>query len=470
MGGCGFLSLMMAQRDDYRACVARARRRGKPIAVGGPFTHAMPEAAIADADWVCFGEAENIMQQFTADLLAGRRGKQYHGGAETDMRAVKVPRFELLPRINDYATMALQFSRGCPFRCEFCDIIEIYGRTPRTKEPAQLLSEIAVLKRLGFRGSIFLVDDNFIGNKKNAKAMVGALAQWSRAHKHPFRFYTEASINLADDDSLLKGMSDAGFFHVFIGIETPDPKLLKTAQKMQNTAGDPLQKLRSIRSRGIHITAGFIIGFDGEGPEVFEHQRSFIQASSIGIAMVGLLQALPHTQLSRRLRREGRIIEGSAPQGIHTVDGINFIPCGDMTKRDYLEHYRRLVANVFDPAAYFARVLPGYLGLRNRVPLRTLWRHGRDLACVLFRECCELGVRDRAARALFWKTLIVVLWKNPAALEAFVFDCAVFHHLSRHAAHVDRELSRTLAAPAPNDILDTVVSDSNARAQTVAAG
>lgn len=458
-----FFSLMMAQREDYRACVARAKSRGKAIAVGGPFTHAMPEMALADADWVCFGEAENIMEEFVGDLLAGRRGKQYQGGAQTDMESAKVPRFELLPRVNDYVTMPIQFSRGCPFRCEFCDIIEIYGRVPRAKTPAQLLAELGGLKRLGFRGYVFLVDDNFIGNKKKAKAMVEALAPWNREEGHPFRFYTEASINLADEDSLLERMSEAGFFHVFIGIETPDAKLLKTAQKMQNTAGDPLEKLNRIRGHGIHVTAGFIVGFDGEGPEVFETQRSFIQASAIGVAMVGLLQALPHTQLSRRLRSEGRLIEGRAPDGIHTVEGINFIPHGKLTKREYLENYRALVKDVFNPAAYFARVVPGYTRLRSRPALRALWRHGLDFASVLARECWHLGVRDKATRSHFWKTLLCVLWKNPAGLEAFVFDCAVFHHLNLHAAYIDRELSRYLAAPSSDDILDAVATDSGCR-------
>jgi radical SAM superfamily enzyme YgiQ (UPF0313 family) len=465
-----FLSLMLAQREDYRVCVARAKSRGKPIAVGGPFTHAMPEVALADADWVCFGEAENIMHEFVSDLLAGRRRRQYQGGAQTDMESVKTPRFELLPRVNDYVTMPVQFSRGCPFRCEFCDIIEIYGRVPRAKRPPQLLAELAVLKQLGFRGYIFLVDDNFIGNKKKAKAMVDGLAFWNREQGYPFRFYTEASINLADDAPLLERMSDAGFFHVFIGIETADATLLKTAQKMQNIAGDPLEKLNQIRAHGIHITAGFIVGFDGEGPEVFESQQTFIQASAIGVAMIGLLQALPHTQLSRRLRAEGRLIEGTAAEGIHTVDGINFIPRGQLTKREYLERYRSLVTKVFDPAAYFTRVRPGYTSLRNRVALRALWRHGFDFASVLTRECYHLGIRNKRTRAHFWKTLLAVLCRNPAALEAFVFDCAVFHHLHLHAAYVDRELARTLDDPAPHDVLDAVVSDSDSRTQTFAAG
>jgi radical SAM superfamily enzyme YgiQ (UPF0313 family) len=449
-----FLSLMMAQRADFGSCVARAKLERKPIAVGGPFTHALPEVAAADADWVCFGEAESIMDEFVGDLRAGRRGKKYQGGSETDMERVRPPRFELLTNVNDYATMPLQFSRGCPFKCEFCDIIEIYGRVPRAKTPGQVCGELAALKRLGFRGYVFMVDDNFIGNKRKAKAMLEELALWNRAQGYPFRYYTEASINLADDDELLERMSRACFSHVFIGIETPDPKLLKTTQKMQNVPGDPLAKLAKVRARGIHVTAGFIVGFDGEDLGVFETQKNFIQASGIGIAMVGLLQAIPHTQLARRLRSEGRLLETLHLGGISTTEGLNFIPKGGMTKREYLENYRALVREVYDPEAFFARSLPALLSLRSKIPAALLWQQGRELLTVLLREFYHLGIKSKTMRRGFWKTFFQLAWKNPAALEAFVFDCGVFHHLNRHADHIQRELSAYLSQPSPDDVLD----------------
>ncbi len=293
-----FLSVMMAQRDDYRECIANAKSRGKPIAVGGPFTHALPEAAWADADWVCFGEAEDIIDRLIGDLRADRRGREYHGGSATNMERVKLPRFELLPDVNDYATMALQFSRGCPFKCEFCDIIEIYGRVPRTKTPAQVCAELAEVERLGFQGFIFLVDDNFIGNKRKAKDMLAELASWNRLHHIRFTI-TPKLRSIWPTTRSCSRACEAGFFHVFIGIETPDPKLLKTTQKMQNIPGSPLEKLARIRRHGLHVTAGFIVGFDGEDRGVFEAQRKFIQASGIGVAMVGLLQAHnPHSPSS----------------------------------------------------------------------------------------------------------------------------------------------------------------------------
>jgi radical SAM superfamily enzyme YgiQ (UPF0313 family) len=247
---------------------------------------------------------------------------------------------------------------------------------------------------------------------------------------------------------------------VFIGIETPDPKLLKTTQKMQNVPGNPLAKLARIRQHGLHVTAGFIIGFDGEERGVFEAQRRFIQASGIGVAMIGLLQAIPHTQLSRRLKAEGRLLERLSSTGNHTVEGINFIPKGEMTRREYLENYRELVQEIYQPKAYFARTLPALLELQARVPLAAVRRHGTKLLAVLFKESCYLGLRSKAIRLCFWKALWQILWKRPAALESFVFDCAVFHHLHQHADYVQRELTKYLSTPAPNDVLDAVLAPS----------
>ncbi|MBI2367475.1 MAG: B12-binding domain-containing radical SAM protein [Deltaproteobacteria bacterium] len=396
------------------------------------------------------------MEELVDDLRMGRKGKHYQGGNKTDMKRVRAPRYHLVRRINEYISMAIQFSRGCPFRCEFCDIIEIYGRVPRTKTPGQIFAELGELQALGFRGYVFLVDDNFIGNKKNAKSLLKELAVWNRENGYPFRFYTEASINLADDAELVEAMARANFFFVFIGIETPDPKLLKTTLKLQNLSGNPLEKLRKIREYGIHITAGFIVGFDGEERGVFEAQSSFIRASGIGVAMLGLLVAIPHTQLSRRLKKEGRLLN-RIWDGQQTTDGINFIPKGEVTKREYLERYSNLVKEVFEPKAYFERILPALLTLRYRAPLRALMEVWRINLTTLPRLLYHLGVKSKATRSYFWKVFLRVAWQNPAAMEAFVWDCFYFHHLSQHSDYIEREISRYLAAPSPEDVLDEAV-------------
>lgn len=452
------ISLMGVQRADYRQCVAKAKAVGKPIAVGGPYTHAFPEEALADGDWVCFGEAESIMDDFITDLRADRRGKRYDGGNKTDMEAVKLPRYDLLPDINQYGVMAVQFSRGCPFLCEFCDIIEIYGRVPRTKSPEQIISELDYIKSLGYVGVVFMVDDNFIGNKKRALAMLRKLAAWNQKEKFGYKLFTEVSLNLADEPELMSAMVAANFWMVFIGIETPDPKILKTTRKVQNIAGDQLSKLDRIRGHGLHITAGFIVGFDGEDSQVFEMQRQFIKASGIGVAMLGLLMALPHTQLWRRLKKENRLLENFTPME-QTVDGINFIPKGGLTKKDYLREYAQLISEIYQPKKYFGRILPALLAIKKeKVPARNNIRTILYELKVFSRHLYYFGWKIKGARWLYWKTLMTILVKNPKIMDAFAADCFYFFHLNAHAQVVEKSLKEYTKNPLPDDVLDQKIS------------
>lgn len=458
-----FFSFMGAQIQDTVRCGLRARELGKPFAVGGPATHAAPRYA-DNADWVCVQEAEDIMAEFVDDLRSGRRGKHYCGGSKTDMHAVRLPRFDLLRHIERYSVMPIQFSRGCPFRCEFCDIIEIYGRVPRTKQPRQILEELDYLQELNYNGSIFLVDDNFIGNKTNALRMAEELAVWGKENNFPYTFHTEASINLADEDALLAAMFKANFKSVFIGIETPDPQLLKMTLKTQNIPGNPLRKLEKIRKHGMHVTAGFIVGFDGEGPEVFDAQREFIEASGIGIAMIGLLEAIPNTQLSRRLEREKRFIDrallsGSDQEviGNQTVAGLNFIPKGRLTKREYLERYSKLVNELFAPEAYFKRILPALLALDRTGADWAQDKQGR--AAVSIQAVIEKfrSVLPDEQFRLFENTLSTIWGKNPTSLYAFLMDATYFLHLHAHARYVRKTTAAYLVNPAPSDVLDRLV-------------
>jgi radical SAM superfamily enzyme YgiQ (UPF0313 family) len=248
--------------------------------------------------------------------------------------------------------MAVQYSRGCPFNCEFCDIIEIYGRRPRTKAVAQVLAELDQLRAAGWREAVFIVDDNFIGNKARAKELCKALAEWRSQYKTSFDFNTEASLNLADDPELMQLMKDAGFNSVFLGIETPDESGLIASNKLQNTRRSLLDSVATIQSYGMQVMGGFILGFDTDREDIFDRMVEFIQKSGIPIAMVGLLQAMPGTQLFRRLRGEGRILDAGG--GDNTCDRLNFLPHMDAAK--LVEGYRSVLKQIYSSAAYYERV------------------------------------------------------------------------------------------------------------------
>lgn len=448
-----FLSLMLVQKRDYERCVSRAREFGVPIAVGGPFTSAEPERVAAEAEWVCYGEAETIVEEFVSDLRNDCRWKQYQGGNRTDLKQARVPRYELLPDINDYCTMSVQFSRGCPYECEFCDVIAIYGRVPRTKSPEHMLEELDTIKRLGFRGCIFWADDNFLGNKREALRMLREVARWNQENRYPYYFFTQGSINLGRDEMLMNGFAEANFLFLFIGIETPDAELLKTTGKVPNLQGEALELIRAIREHGVHVIAGLMFGFDGERQDVFERQKAFIQASGIGVLMISLLEALPGTALSRRMQREGRLLPTVEVHLNHTLEGINFIPKGEMTKRMYLERLADLQSEVYHPKAFFERILPAMLTLRKRVStpvrLRTLMP--------LLRQIYRMGFREKEMRRHFWNTFLQILKKNVSAVGAFHYDCFHYYHLYLHHKHVEKSLREYLLRPEAGDVLDQVI-------------
>jgi radical SAM superfamily enzyme YgiQ (UPF0313 family) len=297
-----------------------------------------------------------------------------------DLALARVPRFDLLD-LDAYATFALQVSRGCPFTCEFCDIIEVFGRVPRVKSPAQVVAELEALHALGARGPLFLVDDNFIGNRRAVSRILPEIASWQRARGSPFDLYTEASLDLAGEPALLAAMVDAGFTAVFVGIETPNAASLAEAGKKQNLRADPAESVRTLTRAGLEVFAGFIVGFDGDDDTIFERQRAFISSLPIPRAMVGTLTALPGTALWRRLEREGRLRTGATGD---QFDRPNFEP--RMGEETLVAGYARLLEALYDEEAYFARcelhldeapvrpaaLRPGSLGTLGR----TVWRLG----------------------------------------------------------------------------------------------
>jgi radical SAM superfamily enzyme YgiQ (UPF0313 family) len=341
---------MHIQQDALVAIVERCRARGLRTVVGGPIASSVT-AADLKADHVVIGEAESLIGGLARDLEEGTAKPVYQATERPEMVTSPLPDLSLI-KMRRYSTMAVQYSRGCPFNCEFCDIIEIYGRRPRTKAVAQVLAELDQLRAAAWREAVFIVDDNFIGNKARAKELCAALAEWRRQYKTSFDFITEASLNLADDPELMQLMKDAGFLSVFLGIETPDESGLIASNKLQNTRRSLLESVATIQSYGMQVMGGFILGFDTDGEDIFDRMVEFIQSSGIPIAMVGLLQAMPGTQLFRRLRREGRIVDPG--HGDNTDDKLNFLPHMDAAK--LVEGYRSVLKRIYSCEAYYERV------------------------------------------------------------------------------------------------------------------
>jgi radical SAM superfamily enzyme YgiQ (UPF0313 family) len=412
-----FFSGMMVQGPSMKAHIARAKQRGLRTIVGGPIASAQ-DPAIAEADHVVEGEAEEMIPGLVADLERGEVKQHYVRGELPDLKRVPLPDLHLAS-LRRYSAMAVQFSRGCPFTCEFCDIIEIYGRRPRTKAPEQILAEFDQLYRHGWRGPVFLVDDNFIGNKKCVKLLLPRLVEWMRDHKFPFSLFTEASLNLAEDPELLRMMREAHFTRVFLGIETPVEESLKETTKFQNLRGDLLESVRLIQAHGIEVMAGFIVGFDNDPPDVFQRQIQFIREAAIPLSMVGLLTALPNTQLWRRLKAEGRLIKQSL--GSNTLVDLNFIP--KMDAEELLAGYRRIMQTIYSPREYFERASAflSQLGEAARAPLVF-----SDMMAVV-RSLWRQGLRSNY-RKEYWKFLAQTLQRHRQHLDKAITLAIMGHH------------------------------------------
>jgi len=342
---------MNVQKKRMRQILLELRDLKIFTVVGGPFVSVQEEFFEGLCDVMFVGEAETTWPRFLDDYARGKpTEKRYAQSEPTDMTKVSRPRYDLL-KVGRYASGALQYSRGCPFQCEFCDIIVIYGRRPRTKEPEQLVAELDDMRQAGFH-SAFIVDDNFIGNKKKAKALLEKLIPWMEQQNYPLRLTTEASIDLADDPELMELMYRANFRSVFVGIETPRLASLKEARKFQNIRGDSLEaKLARIQNAGLDINAGFIVGFDSDDKGIFEDQFRFIQENGITLAMVGMLQAIPRTPLYERLQREGRLVEEDP--------NCNFVP-RQMSREELHQGYWDLVKRLYTPEAFLDRYFKVY--------------------------------------------------------------------------------------------------------------
>lgn len=430
---------MLPQRNDALHIIEMCRAGGKPVVIGGPDVTSSPILYRA-ANFQVLGEAEEIMGDFIAAWRKGDRQGIFEAPmGKTDVTKSPLPRFDLL-NLNHYLHVGVQFSRGCPFSCEFCDIIELYGRVPRTKTNAQVLMELDALHALGYRGHVDFVDDNLIGNKKALKQFLPDLRLWQEKKNFPFEFSTEASINLADDSDLLRGLSDTNFFAVFVGIESPDTDTLIMAQKKQNTRRSLQQSIAKINDAGIFVNAGFIVGFDSEQGSISAGMIECIEDTAIPVCMVGLLYALPTTQLTRRLLAEGRLFSSDdQPQsGDQCTGGLNFET--KRPRRDVLNDYRAVLAAIYDPAAYFGRVRRLGRMLRRQRAHRMIRGDLRSFARLLFRiQRAGAGTRKE-----FWRMLLDCALHNPKALPYAIMTSALYLHLGPFSRQVIDEIDREI--------------------------
>jgi len=414
-----FLSAMVAQRDSVVELIDRCKAAGVPIVAGGPLFLSEHDQ-FPDVDHFVLNEAEITLPQFLEDFQRGEAKQVYETTEYPDLSEAPVPMWELAD-LRRYATMCMQFSRGCPFNCDFCNITAMFGHVPRIKSADQLVAELDALYAAGWKRDVFFVDDNFIGNKRILKnEVLPALIEW-RKDKPGCSFSTEVSINLADDEVLRDMLVAAGFVRVFVGIETPDEESLAECSKIQNRGRDLVSSVRLLQEAGLEVQGGFIVGFDSDQPNIFDRQIKFIQETGIVTAMVGLLQAPSGTALYERLRREGRLLRESS--GNNTDASINFIPKMDL--QVLLEGYQRILESIYSPEAYYERVrtfLRTYVPSDVVKPRLTVPELG-----AFFKSIYLLGIKGKE-RIQYWKLFFWTLFRRPRLFStAITYSIYGFH-------------------------------------------
>jgi radical SAM superfamily enzyme YgiQ (UPF0313 family) len=458
-------SSMIVQRDSLDRVIRLCKKHGKRVVAGGPYPTAYYER-IEGVDHFVLNEAEVTLPQFIADFESGRAEHIYLDRTRPDIGLTPPPRFDLIHR-KTYSAVALQYSRGCPHSCEFCDIIELFGRKPRTKTATQFLHELDVLYEEGARGSLFVVDDNFIGNRREVKNLLPQVALWQQQRNYPFALFTETTLSLAEDDQLMDQMVSAGFNMVFLGIETPDLCTLEAIGKKQNLKSDMLASVRRVQAKGMEVSGGFILGFDTDPEDIFDRQIGFIQEAGIPTAMVGLLTAVPNTGLYRRLEAEGRLTEDSSGNNTHDFR-LNFVPKMDI--RRLLAGYRRVLAEIYKPDLYFERCLKL---LRSLQPHRTSRRRVRTAEVRAFVLSLLRQTFSRYAWA-YWKFLIRSFFAKPLMVAEAVTMAVKGHHffkMTRNVLEVDwvRRRLDELARSLEERIRDGSARDLKVRVAEIAA-
>jgi radical SAM superfamily enzyme YgiQ (UPF0313 family) len=435
------ISAMIVQKQDFTDLIQKGVALGKKVAVGGPFATSVPEVAIeAGADYLILDEGECTIPLFLAALSSGEEKGIFRSLEKPDVTQTPIPRFDLLD-VDAYMSMTLQFSRGCPFQCEFCDIITLFGRKPRTKTPAQMVAEIEALYQIGWKRFIFIVDDNFIGNKRNAKLFLRELIPWMKKHKYPFPLITEASLNLAEDDELIKLMVEAGFTMVFMGIETPDVASLVGINKEQNTRQSLVESCNIITRAGLQIMAGFILGFDNEQIGAGGRIEEFVEKTGILQAHISLLQALPNTAMWTRLQKEERLLEGFSKYFTSQKALMNFIPTRPMA--EIIQEFIATFWNLYEPLPYLKRSFRHFMmmeAIRPRRKHKLTMNELRFVLAIFWRQ----GIL-RSTRWLFWWQLVAIAFQKYNLLFDYLIALGVGEHLFAFRHEIKTQLEEQLA-------------------------
>ena len=449
---------MLVQQAGILAVIQEAQERGKFVAVGGPDPTSQPDI-YKHADALVMGEGEATIPLWLQSWRDGQPRGKFEAKDRPPITTSPVPRFDLID-FRNYLQIGIQFSRGCPFHCEFCDIIELYGRVPRSKSTEQILSELDRLYELGFRGWVDLVDDNFIGNKPRVKPMLVELKKWSEKRNQPFFFTTEATMNLADDDDLLQKMQDVDFRFVFMGIETPDPELLALTQKRVNAMKPIVERINKIYAHGIGVSAGFIFGFDDEKPGNDKVMLSCIEDTGIIVAMVSLLVALPNTQLTRRLQKEGRLLsadmelvkDNSQDYQLYLVGkhgdgqdnmagGLNFVTTRD--RAEIYREYRHVIETIYSPKVFMDRILATTRRIKLTPKFVPNKAESRELLG-FFLKVVWWMTKNKSVRWYYWRNTLKTLFMGRGKFSFAQSQMVLFVHYEQQSKYVSEQLAMNI--------------------------
>ncbi|MCE5336352.1 MAG: B12-binding domain-containing radical SAM protein [Desulfobacteraceae bacterium] len=452
------ISGMLMQRENTRNLVREAKDRGKIVAAGGPYATSLPDEILeAGADFLVRGEAEETISRLVASLRAGTPGAVFEESGKPDITKSPVPRFDLL-RFEDYAMIPIQTSRGCPFDCEFCDVVNLNGRTPRHKNPDQVIRELEAIYNHGWRSQVFICDDNFVGNKQHARAVLQKLIPWMKSHGEPFVFATQASVNLGQDKELMDLMTEANFNHILVGVESPDEDVLTRTNKHQNVRNPLVESLRNMNRNGLIVWASFIIGFDNEKSGAGRRICEFVEAVGIPVPTVNTLRILPHTKLWKRLEAEGRLIEDKGDANM--IGGpLNYVPARPQS--EILAEYLATIDRLYEPAGYLARTFRYFLSMRpTRAALGRAGgggdsKHARSsrnaprLSSTL-RFLWRQGVRSEH-RVQFWRQLVRMHRENPSRMISYLDSCALGENLFSFRERIPAWATGRRRPPAPRE-------------------